>query len=322
MPEAFPVDAMDPQKLGLVAGRLHYFQAVVQHGSIRQASELLRVAPSAISRSIRQLEEDLGAPLFERVRQRLKLTSAGETLAYHARASQKELSRACAFIQDLQGLRRGRIGIVAVESVTRGLLPAALADFWQRHPNVTVDLRTAGSREAAEALADGDCDLAIAFDVRLPRKSRRLAAAQLHLGALMRPDHPAAAQTGPLRLRDLAGHWVLLADSGLTVGKLVEDAAQQAGVEFQTRAVSTSINNLVTLVAAGHGITFQTRVGVERELARGELHFAPLADRELKPRQLMLMAPARGPLSEAAASLAAMLGGLIATLDEPGRRTD
>jgi len=92
-----------------------------------EGAKALDVAPSAISRTIQALESVLGLPLFERVRQRLKLTSAGETLIYHARASASELNQACSIINDLTGLRRGKIGSSAVESVTRGLLPRILA---------------------------------------------------------------------------------------------------------------------------------------------------------------------------------------------------
>jgi DNA-binding transcriptional LysR family regulator len=306
---------MDPRKLGLIASRLQYFQAVVSYGSIRRASQFLNVAPSAISRSIRQMEEELGALLFERIRQRLRLTSAGETLAYHARTSHRELSRACAFIEDLQGLRRGRISIVAVESAMRGMLPRALSAFWQRHPNVSVELRTAGSREAADAVANGDCDLALIFDTRVPRSTRRLASADVGLGALVRPDHPAAKLPGA-RLRDFAEQKILLADSSLSLGKLIEDAALQAGIDLQVRAITNSINELIEFTVNGHGITFQTRVGVERELERGELAFVPLLDRTLKPRKLTLIAAGHGQLPEAPASLALMLTQAVTALDE------
>ena len=311
---------MHPQPPGLIATRLHYFQQVVELKSIRQASEALGVAPSALSRSIQQLELDLGTPLFERVRQRLKLTSAGEMLAFHARASQKELARAVAFIKDLQGLRQGHVSIRAIESVTRGMLPAVLCDFWDKHPNVSVDIRTTGSEEAVEALMKGDCDLAVAFDVRVPRKLRRLASANLHVGALVRPDHKTAAlpKGKGARLRDYVGDPILTAGSTLTLGRLLEDAAVDAGVELRIRAISTSISNLVDLACAGRGVSFQTRVGVERELASGALVYVPLRDRELKGRRLSLMASAQGPLSDAPAALANILSKAIAAIDEGG----
>ena len=105
---------MHPRRLGLVSTRLQYFLSVAQLGSIRRAAQALHIAPSAVSRTIQQLERDFGTPLFERARQRLKLTSAGEILLYHARASATELDRASAFIGDLQGLKRGRSAAVGV----------------------------------------------------------------------------------------------------------------------------------------------------------------------------------------------------------------
>src|SRR5258708_38950734 len=75
---------MDPYRLGLVATRIHYFQLVARLGSIRRAALVLRVAPSSISRVIKQLEEELGTPLFERQRQRPKLTSAGEFVLFYS----------------------------------------------------------------------------------------------------------------------------------------------------------------------------------------------------------------------------------------------
>src|SRR5579883_2899673 len=98
---------MRTHRIGLLSTRVHYFETVVRTGAIRAAALKLNVAPSAISRSIAQLEVELGTTLFERVRRRLKLTSAGEILIHHARMSRAELNKACELIDDLKGLRRG-----------------------------------------------------------------------------------------------------------------------------------------------------------------------------------------------------------------------
>ncbi len=307
---------MNPQQTGLIATRLHYFQQVVELKSIRAASQALHVAPSALSRSIQQLEQDLGTSLFERVKQRLKLTSAGEMLAFHARASQKELARACALIEDLRGLRRGHVNIWAIESVTRGMLPAILRDFWARYPNVSVEIRTTGSEEALAGLMKGECDLAVAFDVRVPRKLRRLASANLYVGALVPPAHKSAQLRRGARLRDFLEEPILTADASLTLGHLLEEAAMQAGVELRIRATATSINNLVELASAGHGVTFQTRLGVQRELADGTLIYVPLRDRAIPGRRLSLMSSAQGTLSEAPAALASLLARAMTDIDE------
>lgn len=306
---------MDPHRLGLVSTRLHYFHLVARLGSIRRAAEALNVAPSSISRVIAQLEQDLGTLLFERVRQRLKLTSAGELLVYHARASLAELTRATNEMGDLQGLRRGTVTIAVVESVARGLLPDALARFWQHHPGVTVVSRVMASQAAFDAVADGECDIAVAFDVRAPRNAQRLAGATLAVGALVPPGHRLAPET-VIRLADLAGERLVLSDSSLTLGLTLDEALAAASIEPPRRAVTNSIGLMADLAADGLGIAVQTRVGVDREIRSGVLVFVPLRDPRLKPRKLLLIARAKAHISEAATSLATLLARAVETYSE------
>ncbi|RAI36117.1 LysR family transcriptional regulator [Rhodoplanes roseus] len=305
---------MTLHRLGLISTRLQAFQAVVRFGSVRRAAEALGVAPSAVSRTLRQLEEGIGTPLFERARQRLKLTSAGEILVYHAGASQAELQRACAFIDDLAGLRRGSVTVAAVESVARGLLPEVLSRFWARCPDVEVRLHVTGSGRAFEAVARGECDLAIGFDAKPPKGTVRLAGAGLKLGALMRPDHRLARRPR-VRLADFSADRVILADASLTLGASLEAAMPGDASALRSSAVTNSIHLMSDLAVRGHGVTFQTRVGVERELAEGALVFVPLADPGLKPRKLMLVTRAKAHLPAGPAVLATLLTEAVQALD-------
>src|SRR5260370_10520690 len=135
---------MAPYRLGLVATRTHYFQLVARLGSIRQAAQVLSVAPSSISRVIKQLEDELGTPLFERIRQRLKLTSAGELMLYHTRASTADLNRASSKTNELHGLRRGTVSVAIIESFARRMMPLVLTDFCAHHPYTNVDIKVIG----------------------------------------------------------------------------------------------------------------------------------------------------------------------------------
>jgi len=297
---------MDPHRLGLVSTRLHWFQLVARLGSIRQAARSLNVAPSSVSRILAQLEQDLGTPLFERVRQRLRLTSAGELLLYHARLSTKELNRAVTEINDLHGLRRGTVSIAVVESIARGLLPGALAEFWTRYPEITVDVRVTTSEGAGEAVGLGDSDLAIAFDVRVPPNARRLAAATLPLGALLRPGDRLAGRA-ELRVYDLAGERVVLSDPSLALGSSLKEALGGALASLGRRARTNSIALMVELAKRGQGVALQTRVGVEREVAEGTLVFVPIRDPKVAPRRLLLLSRTETDMSDAASALAALL---------------
>ncbi len=58
-------------------------------------------------------------------------------------------------------------------------------EFWKRHPQISVDVHVAGSQRACDAVAEGECDLALAFDVRVPRNVRKIATAALPLGVVL-----------------------------------------------------------------------------------------------------------------------------------------
>jgi DNA-binding transcriptional LysR family regulator len=297
---------MDPYRLGLVATRIHYFQLVARLGSIRQAALVLRVAPSSISRIVKQLEDELGTPLFERVRQRLKLTSAGELMLYHARVSTAELNRASSRINELHGLQRGRVSVSIIESVARGLMPKVLSEFWSHYPEINVDIKVVGSQQACEAVTEGDCDLAVAFDVQVPRNVRRIATANLLLGVLAAPGHRLASRK-ELKLFDLSGERVILSDRSLMLGISVEEAFNRSLIELTQRSRTNSIGLMVELAHMNLGTVLQTRVGIEREIAAGTLIFVPLRDPKISPRRLMLLARSEKETTDAATAFGAMV---------------
>ena len=92
-----------------------YFDEVARRGSIRGASETLHIAPSAIDRQILMLEQHHGVPLFERLPHGLRLTSAGELLVDSVRRWRRDADRVQSQIDDLRGLRRGKVTTAVVE---------------------------------------------------------------------------------------------------------------------------------------------------------------------------------------------------------------
>jgi DNA-binding transcriptional LysR family regulator len=306
---------MDPYRLGLVAPRIHYFQLIARLGSIRRAAMVLSVAPSSVSRVIKQLEEEIGAPLFERKRQRLTLTSAGELLLYHSRVSTTELSRASSKINELHGLFRGTVSVAIIESAARGLLPRILAKFWADHPGITVDIKVIGSRQACDAVTEGDCDLAVAFDVQVPRNVRRLASTSLSLGVLAKPGSRFADKK-ELKLFNLSGERVILSDNSLMLGISVEEAFNRSLIEVTCRSRTNSIGLMIEMADLDLGTVLQTRVGIEREIANGTFTFIPLRDPKINPRRLMLLARPQKEMSDAALAFGGLLAEAIEDLHD------
>src|SRR5487761_2048290 len=101
---------------------LRYFTETLRLGSIRRASEVLHVTPSAISRQIALLEQNFGAPLFERHALGMRLTAAGEVFARQAHSTLRDFDRLRSDLDDLQNLRRGVVRISSMEGAVSGLL--------------------------------------------------------------------------------------------------------------------------------------------------------------------------------------------------------
>src|ERR1700716_4352625 len=148
--------------------QLRYFVTVVREGTFTKAAERLFITQPSLSEQIRKLETELGSPLFQRLGRRLTLTDAGEALLPHAQKVLFEVEQARARVQEVRGLRRGRLSVGVLPSAAARLLPQFLADFQRQHPGVEVALREENlSADFEQMVHDGVLDLAI---IRLPKR--------------------------------------------------------------------------------------------------------------------------------------------------------
>ena len=96
--------------------QLTYFLAVVDHGGFTRAAEQLLIAQPSLSQTIKGLERELGVPLFHRIGRRVVLSEAGEELVGPARVVVRDLEAARSAVDDLRGVRSGRLDVVAMPS--------------------------------------------------------------------------------------------------------------------------------------------------------------------------------------------------------------
>jgi DNA-binding transcriptional LysR family regulator len=289
----------DLKRLGLISTRLNCFQTVARTGSIRKAAEMLNLAPSAVSRTIAALEQDLKTPLFERGKQRIRLTSAGELLVYHAKSVATELTQACRAIDDLQGLKHGTVTISVIESVAQGFLADVLDEFWSSHPDVAVHVLICTSKQAMDAVADGTSDLGLAFDEGPASTSRSLAVVKLAIGAVVTPKHRLARRKS-IRLADMAGEPLILPDNNLNLGVNAHEFFSRLAESSRARVSTNSIRMMIDLATRGSGIGFQTKIGLTEEIARKRVVFVPFNEPRVPTRNLRLFCRDRRQLSMAA----------------------
>jgi LysR family hca operon transcriptional activator len=184
---------------------LRYFAAVAAHGSFNRAANNLHLTQPALSRQVKDLEEELGVPLFVRGKNVVTLTDAGALFYEEARDL---LARADQAIQRVRGESRNEILRVGyTPSLTTGIMPGALEKFQTATPRVRIELADLAPSEMIEFAKEGRLDLVIApagFESAVPgfqwTELRRMAVV-----LVVAATHPFAKlkKIAPSRLRDL-----------------------------------------------------------------------------------------------------------------------
>lgn len=265
-----------------------YFLAVAHAGSIRAAARDLNIVSSAVNRQILLLEESLGIRLFDRVGRGLRLSEAGQLLARHVRETLDRYDDVVTDLDTLRGLKRGRIRIATVESISVEHVPELLAEFWRRHPGIEVVLTVASADEVTRLVEDGRADLGFAFSTHDLENLRLVHEAPHPIGALMAAGHPLAARP-VLALDDLVDEPLILPARGMSLRTALEPLIDSRRRALRVRAESNSLRLMSAMVRRSTSIGFLTRVGIERELREGDLVWRPLADAELAVDRLMVV---------------------------------
>jgi LysR family transcriptional regulator, regulator of abg operon len=214
--------------------------AVVQTGSLRAASRQLGIAQPVITRSIRELEHELGTPLLERHSKGVVLTPVGERFVRRIEAVRAEVRRAREEVDQWGGDYAGEVAIGLTPMVCMTLMPPAVAEFNRRHPKAVTKITQSLFRPIENRLADGLLDFWVGtvdettvsqrFSVeRLLPHNRRIAA---------RRDHPLLQAKS---LDELAGaSWVRPSLDDRSVETDVEEAFQRLGIPAPNIAVHSS----------------------------------------------------------------------------------
>ena len=142
--------------------QLSAFLAIATHGSLGRAAEVLHLTQPALSRTVKRLEEQIGAPLFERNSKGMLLTPVGETLLPHASLMARVAEDASNEIRALRGLEKGSIKVGGIASAVSMILPQAIDGVLGRWPNLQVRVLEGVWDRLAEALAKHEIDVALA----------------------------------------------------------------------------------------------------------------------------------------------------------------
>jgi DNA-binding transcriptional LysR family regulator len=246
------------------------FVAVVESGGVRAAADLIGRTPSAVSMTLKQLEDDVGAPLFEGER-KSSLSHVGRVVLEEARAMIAHYDRACSAITSFAADFLGRCDVASVPSVAVTLLPRAISRARGAGAPFDIHVRDIDSSAIVQAVENGAVE--IGFCV-LAGKRPDLTFEPLFrepLDFICPADHPLAKSKTALSWARLAGSALILNGSAAALG-LPEIAALAA----RSKLVASNVNSNLAMVEAGLGVTILPRLC--RWKCNYAVRFLPLAD--------------------------------------------
>ncbi|MFI7688442.1 LysR family transcriptional regulator [Nonomuraea sp. NPDC049655] len=246
--------------------QLRHFVAVTTHGSFTAAARAELIVQSALSTSIRKLERELGADLFERTGRRPVLTPAGHAFLPAARALLADAAAAADAVSAVSGLATGRVAIGTIQTLTSVDLPAELAAFHRLRPGIQISVRDAPVAGLLDALLARELDLAyLALDgAELPAGLAVFDSWEEELVLMTSPDHRLAGAERAL-LSELTEEPFVDFKAGTGLETAVRRLAAGCGLHRQITCEVTQIRLLVDLVRAGIGVAIVPRRVAEQE---------------------------------------------------------
>jgi DNA-binding transcriptional LysR family regulator len=299
---------------------IHYFAAVVKHGSIRAAAETLHIAQSAISRQLQALEHEVGASLFERRARGVVLTDAGEILNSYVRGALFEVERVRSEIEALRGLHRGHVRVCTVESHIDDFVSESIDRFRSSHPGVAFQVATAGSDRVVQSIRSGEADIGICFNQDLTPDIRCVYQQREGILAVMTPTHPLASLRN-LSLAQLAEWPVGLSMRWSGTRKLIDTASAGAGIAFIPILETNSISLLHRFALSGQGIAFLVKAACIDSLSMRRLVAVPLKDPILNNAETKVITLPHRQLPVAAEAFMAQLCGSLDKIRDGAMQT-
>jgi len=271
--------------------QLRLLLAVIEHGGFSRAAAKMGLSQPAISHQLKALTLALGVPVVETIGRRVRLTQAGELLHAHAQRIVAEFEAAGTELDELKGLRRGRIRVAGDTTVAIYVLPDLLGAFRHEHPEVELILEVDNRRRLQERLVANDVDFVVSGrlveDAPVPVVARPFLANELI--AIASPRHRLAGRPS-VTLAELAAEPFIIREPGSGTRETAEEALHAAGLSSRPTMELASNGAIKRAVARDLGVSILSRYAVGLELELGNLVELPVDGFPLH-RQWHLMYP-------------------------------
>lgn len=278
--------------------------AVADAGGYTAAARALHVAQSSMSRTVLEVEQRLGVPLFERTTRQVRPTTDGEEFLTIARRLLAQFDAALSHFEGYLAGTRGAVSIAALPSLAATMLPPVLSAFRADRPEVSVSIRDGLSGEVLDHVAAGTVDMAVTVAATVPPALHARHVAVDRFVCVFPPSHRFTEHT-ELTWHDLAGEAFVAFDPTSSIRAYVEQTLTQKGIRVGPVTEARNIGAVAGLTASGLGVSVVPGLVVPM-MNFADLHERPLLDPVVE-RDICLVHDPTRPLSRTARALMELL---------------
>jgi LysR family transcriptional regulator, low CO2-responsive transcriptional regulator len=274
--------------------QLRAFAAVVEEGSFTLAARRLFVTQSAVSHSLRTLEEQLSCRLLDRTGKRVAVTVEGELLLKRCKRVIFELDQAT---RDLDGLRRWgqtRIRIGAPHSLCHFVVPSVLREFRDCFPRCEPLIEAGDTMLLLDRLNSAELDLVVGLKPRSRGDEGYRQMFRDHLSFVVSPFHPWATRQADIRSTMDDQQFIIYAKATET-HRLIEDWLEQKGSKTRKPLVLGDMQAIKEMAKLGIGIGVLAPWVAAREIAEGSLKIVPITNPSIEREWGVFHSPKRAP---------------------------
>ncbi|HWW74161.1 MAG TPA: LysR family transcriptional regulator [Pyrinomonadaceae bacterium] len=251
--------------------QLRAFLAIADARTFTAAARRIHYTQAALSMQIKQLEKEVGVPLFTRMPRRVVLTEAGEHLHERALLIMREHDAALAELKELAGAEHGRLRLGSASgTVSADALPTILKRLRRAHAHAEVLVTSGTSEELVGKILAGELDAAF---VSLPVQARNVETellSQDQLVAIASPRHPLAAQR-VISGFALAGEKLILGERGGNTRRLIDEFFEEAGLKPTVAMELSRQSAIKNMVASDMGVGIVPLSAAREDVERGRL---------------------------------------------------
>ncbi|PRC93413.1 LysR substrate-binding domain-containing protein [Solimicrobium silvestre] len=259
--------------------QLRIFIQVAEREHLTQAADVLALTPSAVSSSIKSLENQYGTVLFNRVGRRIELTEAGRIFLTEAKSTLNSARAAELTLKELGSMKRGTLNIHASQTIASYWLPPILVRFHQKHPQISINLIVGNTQQVAQSVHDGTADLGY-VEGRVDDTLLNVCTVyEDQVVVVVAPEHPwgNGALINPTEL--VKADWIMR-EPGSGTRAVLENILALVGVEISNLNVALTLpsNEAVrSAVISGQFATLVSKFVVDAHIKAGLLRIVNIA---------------------------------------------